>query len=341
MRIVVVLACAMFCSFTHAQTLGGSTAYNFLKIPASTVLSASGGVNVSYPSGEPGMALYNPSLLRSSLHSQLHLNFLSLPGGIQTYTAGGVYHHDKWNTTLGTQLFFVNYGSIPQTDAAGNVSGQFRPVDLCFQLSASKKYLERWSIGASLKFIHSSYQQFSSQALAADVGVHYYDSANNFSASFLAKNMGIPLKAYAGKGEELPFDLQLGFTKRLAKSPFGFSVTAQSVHRFNTLYRDTVFNNANEVKAGNGFLNKLLGHFVFATHVYLGNHLEATIGYNVLQRRELSTPAGGNGLTGFSTGLRAKFQKLEVQYARTQYQSGISLNQLGLVLKLNRFFSGL
>jgi hypothetical protein len=341
LRIVAVLLCFLLCRFVQAQTLGGSTAYNFLKLSPSAVQSATGGINVSYASGEAGMALNNPALLRSSLHSQLHLNFLSLPGGIQTYTAGGVYHHDKWQTTFGSQLFFVNYGNIPQTDAAGNVSGQFRPVDFCFQLSASKKYLNKWSAGASLKFIQSSYQQFSSQALAADVGLHYFDSAHHFSAGLVAKNMGFPIKSYAGEGEELPFDLQVGISKRLAKAPFGFSITLQNVHRFNTLYRDTLFNNANEIKTGDNFFNKLFGHFVFATHVYLGNHLEASIGYNVLQRQELSTPAGGNGLTGFSTGLRAKFQKLEVQYARTQYQSGISLNQLGIVLKLNRFFSGL
>lgn len=338
----LLVFCTLFAgAAVHAQTLGGNAAYPFLRLPASAVVTGAGGVNVSLPSDEVGLALQNPSVLRSSMHAQFYLSFVSLPGSIQSYVAGGAYHHQKLQATFGAQLHFVNYGSVAQTDAAGNVSGSFRPVDFAMQFSAAKRYLDKWSVGASLKFIHSGFQQFSSQALAADVAVHFFDSSRQLSASVLAKNMGVALKSYAGQREELPFDLQVGVTKRLAKSPFGFSVTAQSLHRFNTLYNDTSFNRQNDVNVSGSFFNKLFGHFVFATHIYLGSHLEASVGYNVLQRRELAAPQGGNGLTGFSTGVRVKFQKLEVQYARTNYQRSISLNQLGLILKMNQLLGGL
>jgi hypothetical protein len=83
-----------------------------------------------------------------------------------------------------------------------------------------------------------------------------------------------------------------------------------------------------------------LNHFVVASHIYLGNNLEATLGYNHLRRQELNIGSSGNGLNGFSMGVRLKFSKLQVLYARSNYQRNISYNQLGLTLSLKEF-SGL
>ncbi|MES2882821.1 MAG: type IX secretion system protein PorQ [Bacteroidota bacterium] len=329
------------CAICTAQTIGGNAVYNFLKLPATPMLTATGGVNTSYHNNDVGVSLNNPSLLKSNLHGQINFSFNGLPGGIKAYSAGGAYHHTKSNATFGAGVFFIDYGSTPQTDAAGNVSGNFRPVDFALQLSAAKKYLEKWSYGATIKFIYSGYSQYSSNAIAVDAGVLYDDTAAQFSISFLAQNMGMQLKSYAGEKEDLPFDMQLGFTKRLAKAPLGFSVTAQSIHRFNILYNDTLFNNDNGTSANNSFLPKLFLHFVIATHIYLGPHLEAAIGYNHLRRSELQLPGGGSGLAGFSTGLRLKFNKLEVQFARSGYASTIAYNQLGITVNVQKLISPL
>lgn len=322
----------------RAQTLGGGAAYNFLKLPASPLLTAAGGINASYQGQEAGLSAHNPALLNEAQHGQLNLSFNSFLAGIKTYSTSGVYHASKWGTTLGGNIHFVNYGSVPQTDAAGNINGEFRPVDFSMQVSAARSYLQRWHYGLTLKIISSRYGKFSSSALAFDGGVLYQDSANGFSASLLAKNMGYQLSSYAGEKEDLPFDLQVGFTKRLSKSPFGFSVTAQQLHRFNLVYNDTTFNQDNELTVGNSFASRLFNHFVFASHIYIGNHIEATVGYNHLRRNELSMGSTGNGMTGFSLGARIKFQKLQVLYARSTYQSGVAFNQLAVNLQLNRMF---
>jgi hypothetical protein len=73
-----------------------------------------------------------------------------------------------------------------------------------------------------------------------------------------------------------------------------------------------------------------------ASHIYLGNNLEATLGYNHLRRQELNIGSSGNGLNGFSMGVRIKFSKLQVLYARSNYQRNISYNQLGLNLKMDQ-----
>ena len=81
-----------------------------------------------------------------------------------------------------------------------------------------------------------------------------------------------------------------------------------------------------------------MNHFVLATHIYIGNNLDATIGYNHLRRSELNIASAANGLNGFSMGLRIKFSKLQVMYARSNYQRNIAFNQFGLTVALNQVF---
>ena len=196
------------------QTIGGSSAYNFLGLSATPLLTAAGGVNTSYKTNEVGLTANNPALLNADLHSQLGLSFNSFLAGMKTYSATGAYQYNKWNTTFGGHIYFVDYGSIPQTDVAGNVNGNFHPVDYVIQISGARQYLERWNYGASLKLINSNYQLYTSSAIALDFGVLYSDSFHLFFASVLAKNMGFQLKTFAGEGEDLPFDLQIGITKK-------------------------------------------------------------------------------------------------------------------------------
>jgi hypothetical protein len=337
MRPIYLLILSMFSiAFTQAQTLGGNSTYNFLRLPAHPLMSGAGGLNVSYASDDVGFALYNPSLLRASMDKQLHLSFLHLPGGIRNYALSGGYHHKGTNATFGGQVFFLDYGSLPQTDASGNISGTFRPVDFVVQASAAAPYRQKWNYGGTLKFIHSSYGQYRSSGIAADVAVSFEDSTNLFSASIMARNMGTQLTSYAGEGEDLPFDLQVGITKRLARSPLGFSLTAHHLHRFNLAYNDTVFNNENDLFSSTGTITKVLDHLVLATHIHLGKNLEAIAGYNFLRRRELAA-GEGNGLTGFSVGFRARFHKLSFSYGRAAYQRNIATHHAGLTIDLRSF----
>jgi hypothetical protein len=330
--------CCLFFFCGVAQTLGGNAAYAFLKLPATPLLTASGGVNVSYTAGEIGLTANNPALLQTTVNKQLNTSFNTFFAGAKAYSLTSALRAEKLKATFGGHLHYIDYGMLPMTDASGNVMGEFRPVDFVVQVSAARKYLEKWAYGLTLKFIRSSYGQFRSSAVAADVGVLYHDTSRLFSASVVVKNMGTQLTTYQGQAEELPFDLQAGFTKRLSKAPFGFSATAQHLQNVDILYSDTTFNRDNNFLSPTSTITKLITHLVLAAHIYAGKNLEATIGYNFLQRRELSIGTEGNGLTGFSAGLRARFSKLQVYYARSAYQRGVAANQIGITAHLDKLF---
>lgn len=276
------------------------------------------------------------------MHTQMNAVFNDFYGGIKVYHLSMGYYHTKLNTNFSWGLNYFSYGNVPETDAAGNVLGKFKPTDWVMQVSASRNYMEKWNYGATLKFISSNYGQYRSNGVAMDVGILYQDSAKLFSASLAAKNLGFQLRKYNGSSaDDLPFDLQIGLTKRLEHAPFSFSLTARRVHQFDIRFNDTAFNNENGFENGSAkkfSFGKLIDHFVLATTIYLGDRVEVQAGYNFLRRKELNIGNGSNGMNGFSIGAGAKFGKLQIRFARAYYQSNSAFNQFGINMQLNQYF---
>ncbi|HET9429667.1 MAG TPA: PorV/PorQ family protein, partial [Chitinophagaceae bacterium] len=182
----------------EGQTLGGNTVFNFLKLPNTPQLSALGGINLSQPSNDIGLAFYNPAQLRPDMHTQLNAVFNNHYAGIKAYHLSLGYSNERIQTNFLWGLQYLSYGEIQETDASGNLFGILRPTDWVMHLSASRSYLEKWNYGGTLKFINSNYGQYRSNGVAMDIGLSYRDSSKLFYASVLAKNMGFQLRSYAG-----------------------------------------------------------------------------------------------------------------------------------------------
>ena len=334
MRTLLILLTAISISFPHegwSQLLGGDNTYNFLELPITPQLSSLGGVNVSNRTNDIGLTISNPSLLRGDMSGQLHASFNLMYAGIKNLALVGGYTVQKWKTNFAVGISYVDYGNMDATDPSGNITGNFYANDVLVKVSASRQYEERWHYGFSINFIQSNYAQYSSSALALDAGVTYYDSLRLMQVSLALKNMGAQLKSFVpGTPEELPFDIQLGISKRLKKAPIQFSATAHHLHQFNLVYNDTA-GVADGGQAGNtSAFNKIFQHFVFAVQLYVDDKIEITAGYNILRRNELRIENTANGLTGFSMGLGYTSKKLHLRYARSWYQNNTAYNQFGL-----------
>lgn len=323
------------------QTLGGNAAYSFLKLPGSPQITALGGDNISAIAGDIGLAFNNPALLNIKHHRQLQVSFNTIYANTKNSQAIYAQYYKPLQTSFAAGVHFLSYGSITQTDAAGNSYGNLRPFDYSIQLSASKKYLQNWQYGITLKFIASNYGIYRSSAIAMDAGVLYFDSAHQWQASLLLKNMGGVVKPYNNTtAEDLPFDAQAGISKKLANAPVQFSLTAHHLHRFDILYNDATFNNQTGSSSANNksfTIDKLFRHLVFSTQLFVGDKVELTAGYHHLRRRELSINNTPNGLTGFSLGVGVLLKKMHLRYARTNYQNNTGLNQIGLSIFFNQF----
>lgn len=323
-----LIGVAVFCQGNvQAQSAGGGAVYSFLGLPAGVQQTTVGGETTSLIGNDLSVAYTNPALLRAEHHQQLSLSFTPMPAGIKQYFATAAFHHAKSATNFAAQVKYVGYGTLQQTDPSGNSYGNFNPRDYLLQITASRRYLEKWHYGASLKFIQSNYGMFRSNALAVDLGLNYYDSTRKFQAGLVMKNMGTQLRSYSGAGaENLPFDLQFGITKRLAKAPLQFSLTARELHRLILFKPDSTVSVADQV----------FQHFVIGAQGYIGSHVEIGMGYNHLRRKELMIPSTANGLTGFSMGLGILLTRFQIRYARSIYSSNKGYHQIGLSVSLQQ-----
>ncbi len=304
-----------------SQTLGGNAVFNFLTQPNTAQLSALGGVNISSFGNDVGMAFHNPALLHRQMNRQVNTSFNAFVAGISHFTATTAFYLPGPDLNLGAGVQYLNYGSLVQTDASGNILGSIRPNDYMVQVMVSKKYMERFRIGATAKLIRSAYGNYRSTGIAADIGLTYTDTAAMLQATVLVKNMGTQLKAYAsgGEKEELPFDIQAGISKKLANAPVQFSLTAHNLHRLNIQYKDTAFNAAEGDIRSNG-LQKVFAHVVLSSQIYLSEYAELSLGYNFLRRQDLNVFGASSGLNGFTCGAGVLLRKLHIRYATGFYQ---------------------
>ncbi|HJV20152.1 MAG TPA: type IX secretion system protein PorQ [Sediminibacterium sp.] len=320
-RILLLLIFIYTATRCTSQTLGGNAVFNFLTQPNTAQLSALGGINISSFGNDVGMAFHNPALLQRQMSRQVNTSFNAFIAGISHLTAATALHLPGPGLNLGLGVQYLNYGSLVQTDASGNILGNIRPNDYMIQVMVSRPYMERFRVGVTAKLIHSAYGNYRSSGIAADIGLSYTDTTAMWQASVLVKNMGMQLKTYAADGqkEELPFDIQAGISKKLANAPIQFSLTAHHLHRLNIRYNDTAFN-ATEGDIRNNGLQKIFAHLVLSSQIYLSDFTELSLGYNFLRRQDLNVFGAGSGLNGFSCGAGILLRKLHIRYATGFYQ---------------------
>ena len=130
----------------------------------------------------------------------------------------------------------------------------------------------------------------------------------------------------------MPFDIELGISKKFSSIPLQLSISAHHLHQFDISYNDTLY----QASGKHNSADKILRHLIFSAQLTVGNNIEITAGYNYLRRNELKIISAGNGWTGFSIGVAAIFSQVQIRYARAYYQNNSAYNQLGINFNLKR-----
>jgi len=335
-------------SFTHlfvcAQVLGGASSFNFLRLPAGALTAAQGGLVLCTDQSSIAFAAQNPSLLESTEGLLVHSSISFLPGGVKGYFLSGILTQKNAPWATGASVQFVDYGTVPATDAAGNTWGNFRASDWVMQVSASHSYLQHWRGGASLKFAHSGYGIYQASALLADVGIRYRDTASGLNWGASIRNAGFMVRKYAeSTNTDLPLELSFGVMKKLKGSPFSVGLTLQRMQQWqldsDALY-DPQFSPIGTDNRRSTFVGQFFNHLIFSTRIEIHPRIQLYGGYNFLRRRELSWAGGSNGMTGFSLGLRAELDRFQLHYGRAYYQPGQSMNQISVELSIKPVSKG-
>ncbi|MCX6332185.1 MAG: type IX secretion system protein PorQ [Bacteroidetes bacterium] len=328
-KLGIFILALFFCNFslqgqTTIDNIGGregNAVYNFLTLPYSSKATALGGINISSIKPDLGLAMYNPSLLSPTLDGWLHLSVKPYLAEIKQYDLSGAKYIDKKKLTIGWGVHYMDYGTVAMTDMSGNQLGDFHPKDYSVQLSAAANYFKNIYIGTTIKYIQSNYGLYKSSGLAMDLGLKYQSSNQLSQVSILVKNVGTQLTSYMAK-EELPFNLIVGWTKKLENAPFQFSITAEKLSLWRLAYNDTSFNNQQGYTSP-GSLQNLFNHLILSGEVFIGDQVSINLGYNFMRRFDLNIQNEQNGFNGFSTGLAIQLPRMEIQYGNAFFQKNM------------------
>jgi hypothetical protein len=237
----------------------------------------------------------NPALLDSTHHQQISATYLNYLAGINMGVVSAAYHQPHWGT-FGTQLRYMNYGSITRTDVNGTDLGSFTPQDIALQLHASRELLPRFRGGVQLSLIHQRYDQFRSTGLLADFGVTYHLIGQQAQIGVTLQSVGGQLSTFNGAREPIPLNLTVGYAQQLKYLPLRLHIGIEQLHNW-----DSQLDNGREISKGKLLLQKIM----LGVEFDLGDHLQARLGYqsatasslNLDRRVDPSGLRAGIGLT--------------------------------------------
>lgn len=334
-------------TFQVFAQIGGDNIYEFVNLPQSSRVTALGGQLITIKDDDVALAYSNPAVTNASMHGQLSFNYNFHLANIGSGYAAYGHHIQKWNTTFHGGVQYVNYGTFDAADTKGNITGTFKAAEYAVTLGAARQLYERMSVGANLKFISSQLEAYNSVGLVTDFAAIYQDTSSRFSAALVFKNVGTQLTTYSPDNQEsIPFDVQLGISKKLRHLPFRISVTAHNLHRWNILYDDpnaeqaTIFigeTQSNENQIGL-WVDNFFRHLVFSGEFLLGakENFRLRVGYNHLRRQELTVP-GLRSVAGFSFGLGLKIKRFRIDFGRGFYHLAGGNTHLSLSTNLSEF----
>lgn len=307
-----------------------ASAFNTLRLPASSHAAALGGQNVTLIEDEPTAGWYNPALYANVSDLSAGLDFMTYAAGSTWMGAHFVKAFGERHTmAVGAQ--YMNYGKMDETDEAGNTLGQFSAKDIVIGAGYSYLLSDRWTGGANLKMMVSNLADYTALAAAIDVGVNYYDDENDLSVSASLQNIGTQLKAYHdGQRTHLPFTLALGFSKGMAHLPVRFHVTMTDVTRWKSSYYVLPENKDKDKSDKVGFGKMALNHFVLGLDILPTDYLYLSVGYNFRRAYELKA-SGSSHLAGLSAGagVNVKHFKFGVSYAKYHQASNSIMANVG------------
>ena len=301
----VIIAAILLLSVPTTKAQESQTAYNFLRLPVSAHVAALGGDNTTLIEDDPTLIFHNPALINNVTDRTMNLNLMTYMKGATTASASYMQAAGE-RGTWGAIGQYMGYGSMKETTASGQQTGEFSAKDIAVGGSFAYALSERFTGGITAKFIASYIGQYNSLAAGVDLGLNYYNAETDLSLSAVARNLGGQLSAYEDDFERMPLDLQVGITKRLLRSPLRLSASLVRL---------------NDWEYGFG------KHIVIGADLLLSQQFYIAAGYNALRAAEMKIQEGDGSSAhgaGLSIGAGLQLQKLKLNVAYAKYHVSAS-----------------
>ncbi len=301
-------------SSLHAQN-ESQTEYNFLRLPVSAHAAALGGDNITVIENDEALIFHNPALLTSVNDKTINLNYMNYMSGANMASAS-FNRIVKERASWAVSAQYVNYGKMKEVDENNVQTGEFSAKDLSFAGYFSYMLTNRLTGGISARLITSYLGSYNSIGFGVDLGLNYYDSDHEWSLALVLKNLGGQLKAYRDNFERMPFDIQMGVTKRFTGTPFRLHATLVDLNHLDY---------------------KFLNHVVVGADVLLTESIWIGGGYNFRRADEMkitTTNGSSSHGAGLSLGAGLNLERFKLNLAYGKYHVSSSSLVLNVAYEL-------
>ncbi len=331
---------SLIISLSAQSQTGGNGVYKFLELTNSARVAGLGGINVSLNDADLNLTFHNPAILNEDMDNHFILNYISYFADIKYGYSGYAMNLNKYGS-FSAGIHYVDYGKFIAADETGQITGDFKASEYAFNLIWSKKLTAKLTAGVNIKPVISQLETYKSFGIASDLGLNYFDREKQLSAGLTVKNIGTQITPYyPGHYEKLPFDLQVGLSKKTAHAPFRIHLTAHHLYKWNLLYEiPSESTSPIADKSQNGtklsrFLDNGMRHLIVGVELVPFKSFYVSAAYNHKMRKELSLLDSG-GATGFSWGFGLKLKRFSLSYGRAIYHAAGASNHFSLSLFIN------
>jgi len=194
--LLTVIILAAWNSFALSQGVSkiGTTAAPFLQIGVGSRASALGEAYTAVSQDASAM-YWNPSAIDFYTNNDVSFNYSDWFAGMKFMQAGGVLHVDG----LGSFGLAVTSFSTPEmvvttVEEPDGLGTRFDAADLSLGVSYARKLTDRFSFGASFKYISRRIWHESATAIAMDFGITYQLPLKGMQLGMSILNFGSKLK---------------------------------------------------------------------------------------------------------------------------------------------------
>ncbi len=285
---LVILSGSVYAASNNSNV--GTKVYPFLKNGIGARPLAMGGAFTGLSDDESAL-YYNPAGVSGIRTKAFVASYVNYFGDVNSGYLGFLYPLGE-NQTAGAALNYFNYGNFVGLDSAGNSIGDFTPGDLAFQLTYARRFPSGLSLGLSSKIIYEKIQDYSSSALAFDLGLLYNFAGGRGRAGVTVQHLGFQISSFwNAPREDLPAVVKVGGSSHPVGLPMNVSL-------------DVGFPTDNDLFLSGGveYLNL--------------NPVLLRAGYSTFGRNyKAGLESGRDNLAGFSGGFGVIVQKFQVDYA--------------------------
>ena len=278
----------IFCGVGFSQNT-----FEFMRIDNSARAGALAGTFTAL-ADDPNVIFYNPAGLNLVDNNAISFSYTGYLESIKLASLS--YASEIENVVkFGAAIKYAGYGTMTEADEYGNKLGDFSANEMALIVGAGSTLDQNFYYGVNAKFIYSKIADKSSTALAADLGLNYHIPEEMINIGFSILNLGAQLSTYMGAKEDLPLDISLGVTKKMAHLPLRLSL---DFHRLN--------------EDRDGFMDKFRA-FTIGAEFTLSRALTLRLGYDNERRKDLKVGTF-SGISGFNGGVGLKISTYTFDY---------------------------